>query len=41
MYFTDWVSDPDVQVMYGWVMISISAIMIIINMSVIFSNSFH
>ena len=41
MYFTDWVSSPDTQVMYGWVMITFTGVMIVINMSIIFSNSSH
>jgi len=41
MYFTDWVALPDVQVMYGWVMIGLNGVLITLNMSVILYTSYH
>jgi hypothetical protein len=41
MYFTDWVANPDIQVIFGWEMSSIISLMILANMSLIFKMSFH
>ena len=38
MFFTPWVSSPDTQVFYGWQMIVLNSLLMLINLIMIFND---